>query len=50
MNLFNMAEEMIDIYDESNNFTGIQKMKSEVHKDGMWHRNAHIMNFITFIF
>lgn len=37
-----MADELIDICDEYNNLTGVQKMKSEAHKDGRWHRAVHI--------
>jgi isopentenyldiphosphate isomerase len=37
-----MADEPIDICDEENNLTGVQKMKSEAHRDGLWHRNSHI--------
>ena len=37
-----MADELIDICDESNNLTKIQKMKSYAHKAGLWHRTAHI--------
>lgn len=37
-----MADELIDICDENNNLLDIQKMKSEAHKDGLWHRAAHI--------
>ncbi len=37
-----MADELIDIYDENNNETGIEKMKSEAHIKGLWHRCAHI--------
>lgn len=37
-----MADELIDICDESNNLTNIQKVKSEAHRDGLWHRAAHI--------
>lgn len=37
-----MADELIDIVDENNNLTGEQKMKSEAHRDGSWHRAAHI--------
>ncbi|MEI7718752.1 MAG: NUDIX domain-containing protein [archaeon] len=33
-----MADELIDIFDEENKFTGVKKMKSEAHKDGSWHR------------
>ena len=28
-----MADELIDICDEANNLTGVQKMKSEAHGD-----------------
>lgn len=37
-----MADELIDIFNESNEPTGVQKMKSEAHRDGYWHRAAHI--------
>ena len=37
-----MADELIDVCDESNNLTNIQKMKSEAHRDGLRHRAAHI--------
>jgi isopentenyldiphosphate isomerase len=37
-----MADELIDICDENNNLLNIQKMKSEAHKDGLWHRASHI--------
>lgn len=37
-----MADELIDICNESNNLTGIQKMKSEAHQSGLWHRASHI--------
>ena len=37
-----MADELIDIVDENNNLTGVQKMKSEAHYDGLWHRGAHV--------
>jgi len=37
-----MADELIDIFDESNDPTAIQKMKSEAHRDGLWHRAVHI--------
>ena len=37
-----MADELIDICDESNSLTGFQKMKSEAHRKGLWHRAAHI--------
>jgi len=37
-----LADELIDIYDEDNKPTGVQKMKSEAHRQGLWHRAAHI--------
>lgn len=37
-----MADELIDVVSENDEATGIQKMKSEAHKDGSWHRVAHI--------
>lgn len=37
-----MADELIDIIDENDNLTGFQKMKSEAHRDGLWHRASHI--------
>lgn len=37
-----MADELIDIVDENNNPTGEKKMKSEAHREGLWHRAAHI--------
>jgi isopentenyl-diphosphate Delta-isomerase len=37
-----MTDELIDICDENNNLTNVQKMKSEAHKDGLWHRASHI--------
>jgi len=38
-----MADELIDIYDELNNFTGKKLMKSEAHKTGLWHRAIHLI-------
>lgn len=40
-----MADELIDICDDNNNLLGIQKMKSEAHRDGLWHRAAHIWGY-----
>lgn len=37
-----MADELIDIYDENNNPLGVQKMKSEAHREGLWHRVAQV--------
>ena len=36
-----MADEIIDICDEDNKIIG-QKLKSEAHKKGLWHRSAQI--------
>ena len=37
-----MADEVIDIYNENNEGLNIQKMRSEAHKSGLWHRVSHI--------
>jgi len=37
-----MADELVDICDENNNLLGIQKMTSEAHRDGLWHRASHV--------
>jgi isopentenyldiphosphate isomerase len=37
-----MSDELIDIVDENNQPTGVQKMKSLAHQDGSWHRSAHV--------
>jgi len=37
-----MADELIDIYNENNEPTGIKEMKSIAHRDGLWHRTAHV--------
>ncbi len=37
-----MIDELIDICDENNNITKVQKMKSDAHRNGLWHRAAHI--------
>jgi len=37
-----MADELIDIYDEHNEPTGVQEMKSIAHRDGLWHRTVHV--------
>ena len=34
--------ELFDLYDENNKPLGITKERSLVHKDGDWHRTAHI--------
>lgn len=37
-----MSDELIDIVDENNKMLGIQKMKSEAWKVGLWHRASHV--------
>ena len=37
-----MAKEYFDILDENGNKTGKIKLRSEVHRDGDWHRAVHI--------
>ncbi|NTW30866.1 MAG: hypothetical protein HGA33_06295, partial [Candidatus Moranbacteria bacterium] len=37
-----MADELIDIYDENNVPLGITELKSEAHRDGLWHHTASI--------
>lgn len=37
-----MADELIDIFDGDNNPLNLQKMKSEAHESGLWHRAAHV--------
>ncbi|NTW13557.1 MAG: NUDIX domain-containing protein [Candidatus Moranbacteria bacterium] len=40
-----MDAELIDIYDENNALLGITRMKSEAHRDGLWHRAVHVFLF-----
>lgn len=35
-------DEYLDIVDDNNRMTGRTKLKSEIHRDGDWHRAAHI--------
>ncbi|MFP4424350.1 MAG: NUDIX hydrolase [Candidatus Woesearchaeota archaeon] len=35
-------DDLIDICDENNNFLGMQKLKTQAHSEGLWHRTAHI--------
>ncbi len=35
-------EELYDIVDENNNLLGFTKTKTEVHKEGCWHRAVHV--------
>ncbi|MDD4990447.1 MAG: NUDIX domain-containing protein [Candidatus Pacebacteria bacterium] len=37
-----MANELIDIYSQNNEPTGLREMKDKAHKVGLWHRGAHI--------
>lgn len=37
-----MSKEYFDILDENGNKTGKTKLRSEVHKDGDWHKAVHI--------
>jgi isopentenyldiphosphate isomerase len=37
-----MVEELYDIVDENDKPLGFTKPKSEVHRDGDWHRSAHV--------
>lgn len=37
-----MVKEYFDILDENGNKTGEKKLRSEVHRDGDWHRAVHI--------
>ena len=37
-----MSQEYFDILDENGNKTGKTKLRSEVHRDGDWHRAVHI--------
>ena len=34
--------ELIDVLDDEGGVTGVRKPKSDVHRDGDWHRAAHI--------
>jgi len=37
-----MSKEYFDILDENGNKTGKIKLRSEVHRDGDWHKSVHI--------
>lgn len=37
-----MTKEYFDILDENGNKTGKTKLRSEVHRDGDWHKSVHI--------
>ena len=38
-------DELLDIVDENNKSSGFTKPRSEVHRDGDWHRTVHIYIF-----
>ena len=40
-----MSKEYFDILDENGNKTGKIKLRSEVHRDGDWHKGIHIWIF-----
>lgn len=37
-----MADELIDVLARDGSPTGVLKLKSEVHRDGDWHRSVHL--------
>jgi isopentenyl-diphosphate Delta-isomerase len=37
-----MSEELIDVLTADGTPTGLRKTKSEIHRDGDWHRAAHV--------
>ncbi|MBL7206367.1 MAG: NUDIX domain-containing protein [Candidatus Aenigmarchaeota archaeon] len=37
-----MPDELLDVFDENNKPINVQKMISEIHRDGLWHRASHI--------
>ena len=37
--------EYLDVLDSSGNKTGKKKLRSEIHKDGDWHRAVQIVNY-----
>ena len=41
----NIKMEYFDVLDENGNKTGETKLRSEVHRDGDWHRTVHIWVF-----
>ncbi len=40
-----MADEYLDIVDESNTLTGKKELRSVVHATGLWHRTVHVYLF-----
>jgi isopentenyl-diphosphate Delta-isomerase len=45
INKYKIMDEIIEIYDEFNNFLKLKKEKSEAHKYGYYHRSVHIWIF-----
>ena len=37
-----MVNKLVDVYDENNKSLKLQKMLKDVHKEGLWHRVAHV--------
>lgn len=37
-----MSNELLDLYSETNEPLGVNKLRSEIHRDGDWHRTVHI--------
>ncbi len=35
-------KEMVDIVDEQDQLIGVRKLRTEVHRDGDWHREVHV--------
>ncbi len=35
-------EEILDVVNENNKLTGVKKARNIVHRDGYWHRTAHV--------
>lgn len=40
--LRNNKMETLDVFDENGKVTGEKKLKTEIHRDGDWHRSVHI--------
>ena len=38
----NSADELIDVLNADGRSTGVRKLRQEVHRDGDWHRSAHL--------
>lgn len=37
-------KEYFDVLDENGNLTGRKKLRSEVHRDGDWHKATRLIN------